>query len=46
VLDLAFSEDIRSWELLSDNTWRRRDGDRVDYQAELARRAAARTDGG
>jgi polyphosphate kinase len=46
VLDLAFSEDIRAWELLPDNTWRQRDGDRLDYQAELARRAAARTDGG
>jgi polyphosphate kinase len=46
VLDLAFSEAIRAWELLPDNTWVRRDGELLDYQAELARRAAARTDGG
>jgi polyphosphate kinase len=46
VLDLAFSDDIRAWELLPDNTWLRRDGELLDYQAELARRAAARTDGG
>ena len=46
VLELAFSEDIRAWELLPDNTWQRRDGEFLDYQAELARRAAARTDGG
>jgi polyphosphate kinase len=46
VLDLAFSDDIRAWELLPDNTWVRRDGELLDYQAELARRAAARTDGG
>jgi polyphosphate kinase len=46
VLDLAFSDEIRAWELLPDNTWRRRNGGLLDYQAELARRAAARTDGG
>jgi polyphosphate kinase len=46
VLDLAFSDDIRSWELLPDNTWRWQNGERFDYQTELARRAAARSDGG